>query len=213
MPTDYALFGTAFAALFAMMNPMANTPVFLSLTSEIPKDETRAIALRSVALAFIIATVFAFTGNYILHLFGISLSAFRIAGGALIALVGYHLLQGNHSPVQKPSTANLNDAASREASLGLAVSPLAMPILAGPGTLVTIMSFTAQSSINGKFSTLAAFAIICIITYLCFIGGNALVKLIGHSALMVISRIMGLILAVIGVQMLIEGIKTAFNIA
>lgn len=213
MTTDLTLFGTAFAALFAMMNPIANTPVFLGLTAGMQSDEVRAIARRSLICAFLIVCVFAFSGDLILHIFGISVSAFRIAGGGLVALVGYHLLQGPSSPVHKPSQATLDDAKTREAALSIAISPIAMPLLAGPGTIVTTINFTAQHGIYPKLTIITAFALICLITYLCFLSGELFVKIVGKSVLAVISRLMGLILAVVGVQMLIEGIKSAFDIA
>jgi multiple antibiotic resistance protein len=97
-PGAGALFGTAFAAFFAIMNPIANTPIFLGLTEGMDEKTTRRIALRSVALAFLIVAAFSVGGNFLLQLFGITLSSFRIAGGLLVGLVGYHLLQGGHSP-------------------------------------------------------------------------------------------------------------------
>lgn len=213
MIIDFTLFGTGFAALFAMMNPIANTPVFLSLTSGIPSDEVRIIARKSLILSFLIVSLFAFSGDLILHVFGISISAFRIAGGGIVTLVGYHLLQGPSSPVHQPSQATLDDAKTRDAALSIAISPIAMPLLAGPGTIVTTINFTAQANVTSTLTIVTAFALICIITYLCFIGGEFLVKLVGKSILAVVSRLMGLILAVVGVQMLIEGIKSAFHLA
>lgn len=213
MGIDFTLFGTGFAALFAMMNPIANTPVFLGLTAGLSRDEVRAIACRSLILSFVIVSIFAFSGDLILQIFGISINAFRIAGGGIVTLVGYHLLQGPSSPVHQPSQATLDDAKSREAALSMAISPIAMPLLAGPGTIVTTINFTAKAGIYSTLTIITAFALICGITYLCFIGGEFFVKLVGKSILAVISRLMGLILAVVGVQILIEGIQNAFHLA
>jgi len=200
-----------FMGFFAIMNPIANIPVFLGLTADDDQQTTRAIALRSLLLAFLIVTIFSVAGNLILDLFGITLSAFRMTGGLLVLLIGYHMLQGNHSSVH-----HLNEEDNqkcREAELGVAVSPLAMPILAGPGTIAAAMNFSSGGGAMEVIVTIAAFAVLCVITYLLFIFGGKFVTFIGVGALGVITRIMGLILAVVGMQLLIEGVQVAFHFA
>ncbi|WP_076412653.1 MarC family protein [Shewanella sp. UCD-KL12] len=212
--------GTVFMGFFAIMNPIANVPIFLGLTSEEDEATTKAIAFRALLLAFIIITLFSLTGQYIFTLFGISLSAFRITGGLLVFLIGFHMLQGNNSSVHHPdhqqlaeSKQNATDKAlAREAALSIAVSPLALPILAGPGTIATAMSFSAGGGIEEMLITIGAFGLLCAITYGFFISGGKLVGFLGSAALGAITRMMGLILAVIGTQMAVEGIKGAFNL-
>ena len=204
MQHAFTLFGAAFAAFFAIMNPIANTPVFLSLTEGLDEKLTRGVALRSISLAFLIVAAFSLAGNFLLHLFGITLSGFRIAGGLLVALVGYHLLQGGHSPIHKVKDADLD--ADKDAAMDIAVSPLGMPLLAGPGTIVTGMSYAAGGSPQRLSIVLSAFFLICLLTYCCFMCGRRLTRFLGKSLLTVISRLMGLILSVIGTQMVIEGI-------
>ena len=207
MGTSLAFFGTVFAAFFAIMNPFANTPVFVGLTEDMDTPTARKIALRSLMLTYCIVAVFTLSGDFLLNFFGITLEAFRISGGVLVALVGYHLLQGEHSSIHKPGEGQLQAAGSDDAVLGIAVSPLAMPILAGPGTLVTAMNYAADASMAQIVMLLIAFLTICLITYACFVSGKTLTKYLGQNFIMVISRIMGLILAAIGTQMLISGIK------
>jgi len=202
---------TVFMGFFAIMNPIANVPIFLGLTGEDDQQTTRAVAMRSVLLAFLIIALFSVAGKILFQMFGITLPAFRITGGLLVFSIGYNMLQGSHSSVHQ-----LNDtdtAKCREAALGVAVSPLAMPILAGPGTIATAMNFSAKGGFTGVVITIAAFAVMCFITYICFVFGKKLVKFIGVGALGVITRMMGLILAVIGVQMVIEGIQGAIKLA
>jgi multiple antibiotic resistance protein len=203
--TDHplALFGTVFAGFFAIMNPIANTPIFLGLTEEMDDLTTRAVALRAISLAFLIVAAFSLAGNLLLHLFGITLASFRIAGGLLVALVGYQLLQGGHSPVHKSKEI---EEKSPDDAMSMAVSPLGMPLLAGPGTIVTAMNFAAGGSPAHLGIVLAAFLLICVLTYLCFVSGHRLTRFLGKSMVMVVSRLMGLILAVIGTQMVIEGV-------
>ncbi len=200
---------TIFMGFFAIMNPIANVPIFLGLTAGDDQETVRAIAFRSLMLAFIIVLVFAITGKLIFAMFGITLAAFRITGGLLVLLIGFHMLQGNHSSVHHPSARDKKHA--REAELSIAVSPLAMPILAGPGTITTAMNYAAGGMVD-MVITIAMFGLLCIITYLFFVFGERFVTFIGNNALGVITRMMGLILAVIGTQMLIEGIHGAFKI-
>jgi len=196
---------------FAIMNPIANVPIFLGLTSGDDKQTTATVALRSLTLAFIIVTLFSVAGKVIFELFGLTLPAFQITGGLIVFLIGFHMLQGGHSSVQHPSEEDKQK--SREAALSVAVSPLAMPILAGPGTIATAMNFSAGGGFMEMVVTIIMFAVLCAVTYILFIFGEKFVTYIGASALGVVTRMMGLILAVIGTQMVIEGLHGAFKLA
>ena len=202
---------TVFMGFFAIMNPIANVPIFLSLTAGDDQASVTKIALRSCGLAFLIVALFCIGGAMIFSAFGISLPAFKITGGILVFLIGFHMLNGNQSAVQQPTDEEHQGA--READLSIAVSPLALPIMAGPGTIATAMNFSASGSLIEVSITIAMFAAMCVITCLFFLFGGRLVKFIGAGALGVITRMMGLILAVIGTQMLIEGIRGAFSLA
>ncbi|MEJ2422723.1 MAG: MarC family protein [Acidobacteriota bacterium] len=201
---------TVFMGFFAIMNPIANVPIFLGLTADDNKQTAKTVAFRSVALAFLIVAVFCVFGKMIFEVFGITLAAFRITGGLLVLLIGFHMLQGNLSSVHQLDEEG--NQKSREARLGVAVSPLAIPILAGPGTIVTAMSFSAQGGLPAILITIAAFAVLCLITYVLFVFGEKFVAYIGAGALGTITRLMGLILAVIGMQMVIEGVRGAFTL-
>jgi multiple antibiotic resistance protein len=200
---------TVFTGFFAVMNPIANVPIFLSLTAGDDKPAVIRIAIRACALAFVIIAVFCLAGAMIFTVFGITLSAFKITGGILVFLIGFHMLNGKQSAVQHPSHSERED---HSADLSVAVSPLALPIMAGPGTIATAMNFSATGSWLDVGITIAMFAAMCIITLLFFLFGARLVKFLGESALGVVTRMMGLILAVIGTQMLIEGIRGAFGL-
>jgi len=200
-------FSTVFMAFFAMMNPIANAPIFLGLTEGLDRRTRRGIALRAVLLAFAIVALFAILGRQIFTLFGITLPAFRIAGGILVGLVGYQLLHGQESGMHTPSAED--NLGSRDAALGIAITPLALPILAGPGTIATAMNFAAESSFPEVVRVLSALALVCLLTFAAFVFGGAVVRFLGQNAIKVVSRLMGLILAVIGVQMLIVGIRGA----
>lgn len=214
------MFLTAFMAFFAIMNPIANLPVFLSLVSaESPRTQNR-IALRSLLIAFGIIVVFALAGKLIFEVFGITLPALRIAGGIVLFLIGFHMLNGKSSSVHHTEqTASLAarksvqpPQTSNDQALSLAVSPLAMPLLAGPGTIATAINLSASHGLWGIIFTILAFALMCAITYLCFRSGSKIIKFLGQSSMEIITRLMGLILAVIAVQMIIAGIQSAFPV-
>ncbi len=202
---------TVFMGFFAIMNPIANVPIFLGLTDDDDQQTTKAVALRSLMLTFLIIAIFSVAGKLIFEMFGITLPAFRITGGLLVLLIGFNMLQGDHSSVHQLNEEDTRK--SKEAALSVAVSPLAMPLLAGPGTIATAMNFSAQGGLVGMVVTIAAFAVLCVITYVLFIYGKKFVAFIGAGALGVITRMMGLILAVIGMQMVIEGLRGAFKLA
>ncbi len=199
---------TVFMGFFAIMNPLANVPIFLSLTADDDPRTMRLVAIRSLLLAFGIVLAFVLAGKVIFDLFGITLAAFRLVGGVLVGLIGFDMLHGKQSSVHQ-----LNDEDNQkciDARLSVAVFPLAMPILAGPGTIVTAMSYSSQGGLGPALLTVAAFALLCVITFVVFVFGRRLLVLCGEGALGVITRLMGLILAVIGAQMLIDGIRGAF---
>ena len=205
-----------FMGFFAIMNPIANTPMFLGLTEGKDRDTTKLIARKSLIIAFLIILIFSIAGKLIFELFGLTLPAFKITGGILVFFIGYHMLQGHKSTIQHPKknviseTIEINKQQRDDEILEIAVSPLAMPILAGPGTITTAMNFSANSGIIAVSTTVTVFGVLCIVTYLFFVFGEKLVKYMGKSALNTVTRMMGLILSVIGVQMLIEGVKGAF---
>ena len=200
-------FTTVFMAFFAIMNPIANAPIFVGVTDGLDARTRRGIALRAVLIAFSIVAAFTIGGRWIFQAFGITLPAFRIAGGALVGLIGFHMLQGNTSTVHAGTVADTEQ--SRDSALGLAITPLALPLLAGPGTIATAMNYAAESTVPQVVRVLVAFGVMCFLTLVAFIAGNALVRFLGQNAIKAVIRLMGLILAVIGVQMMIVGVQGA----
>ncbi|WP_230660603.1 MarC family protein [Psychrobacter sp. I-STPA10] len=237
-------FGLVFMAFFAIMNPISSLPVYISLTADDDPQTAKAIARKGLILAFGITSIFALGGQYIFSLFGITLPALRLAGGSLVFLIGFHMLQGKTSPTKSTETTEVKNAINQASNdtnndanntididknkdnktspttstpmsqekLNVAISPLATPLLAGPGTIATAMSLTAHHTLVDKLTTISAFGVLCIITYVLFLYSKSIVKIIGDNAMTVMTRMMGLILAVIGAQMLIAGLKGAFKV-
>jgi multiple antibiotic resistance protein len=206
MDSTTTLVGFAMAALagyFAIMNPIPNTATFIGITSGDDRATKKAVAAKSLLLAFAIIAVVSVAGSLIFKMFGITLASLRITGGIVVFVIGYNMLHGSGAAVQSPAKEDI--ASSREAQLSVAVSPLAVPILAGPGTIATAMSFGSGGWLHIAVS-LAAFAVICLVTYLCFIWSDNLVAYLGQNGLNVMTRLMGLIVASIGVGMFLTGI-------
>jgi len=204
--TDLPLFlSTVFIGFFAILNPIGNTPVFLSMVGEGDKRIIKKVAFKSVAVAFTIIAIFSLFGHLIFRLFNITLPAFQIAGGIIVFFIGYDLLQGKAAGAHKAK-----DKSAASSYSDLAVSPLGIPLLAGPGTITTAMNFVGQgeSFLNTIFIVLV-FGLVCVITYVMFILSKKIADRFRPSIIRTVSRIMGLILAVIAVQMLINGI---FNV-
>ena len=198
---------SVFLAFFAIMNPVANTPVFLGLTAGDSEDVRRRVARKALIFAFVVIVVFCAVGKFIFELFGITLFAFRITGGLLVFLVGFHMLQGEQSRVHQPSAEDVQK--HLDAELEVAITPLAMPILAGPGTIATAMNFASSGNMVDFAVTVAAFFLLCAISYAFFVSGERFVKYLGDNGIKVVTRLMGLILAVIGTQMFIVGVEGA----
>jgi multiple antibiotic resistance protein len=195
---------TVFTGFFAIMNPIANVPIFLSLVEEADNNTRKRIAKKSTLIAFIIVVVFVVLGKFIFDLFGITIPAFKVTGGILIFYVGFEMLQSKKSTVKHLQEPNINE--------NIAVSPLAVPILAGPGTIVTAMNFVTNSGVIHIGIIIAVFALMCLLTYFFFLISDTLVKIVGNNIISVIGKIMGLIIAIIGTTMIIEGVKIAFNL-
>jgi multiple antibiotic resistance protein len=195
---------TVFTGFFAISNPIANTPIFLGLVDGKDAQTKKNIAKKGTVVAFIIVTVFVLLGKYIFELFDITIPAFKIAGGILIFYVGFEMLMSQKSKVQTNNT--------EDDSNNLAVSPLAIPIISGPGTIVTAMNFTTNATYTHIAIVILMFALIIFLNYICFSLSNKIVQLVGPNLITVLGKIMGLILAIIGTGMLIAGIKIAFNL-
>lgn len=190
---------TVFLGFFAIMNPIANTAAFAGLVGGKSKAEQIKIASKALIITFIVILSFALLGKAIFHLFSITISALRITGGILVFLVGYHMLNGHSSKMHSAEGSEETD---------IAVSPLAVPLLAGPGTIATAMNYSSSGGITGILVTVSVFAVMCLITFVCFIFSSKILAVIGESGLSIVTRLMGLILAVMGTQMVITGVTT-----
>ena len=193
----------AFMAFFAIMNPISNLPAYMALVADDSQKISRKIAFRSLLIAFVIVTVFIFSGDFIFKVFGITIVSFRIAGGILVAVIGYHMINGNHSPGYK----GMEQQAVNSDPMSIAISPLAMPLFAGPGTITTALSL-ANGGLQNQLITVVAFALLCVITYLLLRSAKQIAGFLGENLMKIITKMMGLLLFSIGIQMIIVSVQT-----
>lgn len=193
----------AFMAFFAIMNPISNLPTYMALVADDSQKISRKIAFRSLLIAFVIITVFIFSGDFIFKVFGITIVSFRIAGGILVAVIGYHMINGNHSPSYK----GMEQQAVNSDPMSIAISPLAMPLFAGPGTITTALSL-ANGGLQNQLITVVAFALLCVITYLLLRSAKQIAGFLGENLMKIITKMMGLLLFSIGIQMIIVSVQT-----
>lgn len=187
---------TIFLGFFAITNPIPNTAVFAGLTRKTDKAERYRIAIKSTVIAFCVVAFFSLLGKALFHLLGITLPALRITGGILVFIIGYQMLNGHNSGTH----------AEDDGDTDIAVSPIAVPILVGPGTIATAMNYSASEGSMGAIMAISMYALLGLITFFCFIFSARVVEIIGENGLKIITQLMGLILAVIGIQLLIVGI-------
>ena len=193
----------AFMAFFAIMNPISNLPAYMALVADDSQKISRKIAFRSLLIAFVIVTVFIFSGDFIFKVFGITIVSFRIAGGILVAVIGYHMINGNHSPSYK----GMEQQAVNSDPMSVAISPLAMPLFAGPGTITTALSL-ANGGLRNQLITVVAFALLCVITYLLLRSAKQIAGFLGKNLMKIITKMMGLLLFSIGIQMIITSVQS-----
>jgi multiple antibiotic resistance protein len=197
----YAL--TVFMSFFAVMNPIANTPIFLGLTVGENKESKKKIAKTATFTAFIIVVSFVIAGKYIFELFGLTIPAFKITGGILIFYIGFQMLMSQKAKIHSSDS---------EDKSNIAISPLAIPILAGPGTIVAAMNNVTNASLVHIGIIIFIFALMIYLTYLAFSFSDLIVKKIGANLISVIGKLMGLVLSIIGTGMVVDGIKLTFKL-
>lgn len=197
-----------FVALFSVLNPIGTVPIFVGLTQGYTASERSRTSLVTSINVCVILLISFFVGQYVLSFFGITITALRIAGGIIIASSGFSLLNGNFS---KNKGINKKVQKEVQARQHIALTPLAMPMLAGPGSISLLIAYYQELSESAKsittseilFSCLAIFAVAALI-YLILRSAHYLAKILGSSGIVAISRIIGFLTIAIGIQYIIS---------
>ena len=198
------LFIYLFFALFSVLNPIGTIPIFVGLTQQDEKKERSRISLWTSINVCIILIISFFVGQYILSFFGITINALRLTGGIIIASSGFSLLSGKFSKKRGIGKKVQTDVQNRN---DIALTPLAMPMLAGPGSISLLIAFYQEHhSPNEIILSSAAIVAISLIIYLVLRSAHYLSKILGASGIVAISRIIGFLTIAIGIQYIISSI-------
>ncbi len=198
------LFIYLFAALFSVLNPIGTVPIFVGLTQDDDEKERSRISLWTAIDVFIILVISYLIGQYVLAFFGISIEALRIAGGLIIVSSGFSLLTGKFSKTRGINKKVANEIQNRN---DIALTPLAIPMLAGPGSMSLLIAFYQEhhAPLEILSATLAILAV-SITIFLILKSAHYLAKILGASGIVAISRIVGFIVIAIGIQYIISSV-------
>ena len=194
-----------FAALFSVLNPIGTVPIFVGLTQDYTKRERARVAIWTGFNVFVILIISFFLGQYVLAFFGITITALRIAGGIIIASSGFGLLNGNFSKNKGINKKVQEDIENRN---DIALTPLAMPMLAGPGSISLLIAYYQEhheTTTDIVFSCLAIF-VVSVLIYIILRSAHYLAKYLGASGIVAISRIVGFLTIAIGIQYIISSV-------
>lgn len=204
------LFIYLFAALFSVLNPIGTVPIFVGLTQHDSQKERSRISLWTAINVFIILLVSYFIGQYVLTFFGISIDALRIAGGIVIVNSGFSLLSGKFNKKRGINKKIENEAQQRN---DIALTPLAIPMLAGPGSMSLLIAFYQEHhEINEIIISSLAILAIAVAIFVILKSAHYLARILGASGIVAISRIVGFIVISIGIQYIVSAIVNIIKV-
>ncbi len=197
------IFGV-FSALFSVVNPLGAIPIFLSLTHDNSDKERNQQALKACIYAACILIAFLLSGTYILNFFGITIEGMKIAGGFIIMRTGYNLLSATYRRGKAINERVEEEAVEKE---DISFSPLAMPMLSGPGSISLLISMGMETNTWAHYGyIIISILLLAGVTYVILRSSPLLFKLLGQGGISAMSRIMGFIVMTIGIQFIINGI-------
>lgn len=217
----------AFVTLFVIIDPIGLVPIFLALTTGGSAAFKRRMAINSVLIGFLILMVFALAGKPLLAALGISLAAFRISGGALLFLIALEMIFEKRNKKRSERAVERHDELVAQHSMDqstvdkiveepddIAAFPLAMPFIAGPGAIATIMLLMSEHHDDwiAQAMIIGAMAVVLLLALVLFILSGAAAKYLAPSVTNVISRLLGMLLAALSIQFVIDGLKIAFKL-
>ena len=193
----------ALSSVFFIVDPVAAIPSFLVMTADDTETKRRRMARQAAWTCFIVLGLFSLAGSLIFKLFGITLPAFKIAGGLVLFLVAVDMLQARRSGTQEVTEERLEGAEKEE----VGVTPLGVPMLAGPGAMSTVMVLTGQSRNWWQaIPVFAAIGVTALASYYILAGANRVRKFLGETGIRILMRLMGLVLTAIAVQFVLNGL-------
>ena len=194
----------AFSAIFFVVDPIGVVPIFIAMTHGDPPEELRDTARRASLVAAGLLVFFALFGTFLFKVVGVSLSAFRVAGGIVLLITALDMLRARQSEV-RTSPEEAQEATVKE---DVAIVPLALPLLAGPGSIATVMVLMSRASgVIPVVAVVASILITMVASYFLLRGASLVQRFLGQSGVAIFQRVMGLLLAAIAVQFIAEGVR------
>ncbi|WP_299626540.1 MarC family protein [uncultured Tateyamaria sp.] len=198
---DTAFLITAFVTMFVVIDPIGLAPLFVALTQGVPAKQRRNIALRACGLGMAILIVFGLFGEAVLGFIGISMPAFRVAGGILLFLTALDMLFERR-------TKRREDQSEEESFDDPSVFPLAIPLIAGPGAIASVILLTGQRpGAEGLALVLGITALVLCVVLVLFLASSLLERALGKTGITVVTRLLGMLLAALSVQFVLEGLR------
>ncbi|QIK78515.1 MarC family protein [Sphingomonas piscis] len=202
------LFGSALVTFLVIIDPPGCAPIFASLTRGAPAAYRRSMAIRSSAIAWAILLFFALLGRPMLHALGISLASFRIAGGIMLFMIALDMVFERRTQRREERAQSIEGDAEHH---DISVFPMAMPMIAGPGSIASAMLWVSRADgAAATLTVLAAITTVMLITMAALLAAPAILRLMGERIEAVITRILGVILTALAAQFVIDGLKQSF---
>ncbi|WP_300432129.1 MarC family protein [uncultured Thalassolituus sp.] len=192
------------ATLFATVSPIDISAIFAALTNGMSAKERKRTAVRAVVIATIVLLLFAFLGEALLNTLGISLASLRTAGGIILLLIGIEMVFARSSGASSTTEQEDEEALERH---DVSVFPMALPLIAGPGSMGAVMLMMAHASgLGGQLTVVACVLLIMLLTLVCLLAATPITRLLGVTGMQVIMRVMGVLLCALAVQFIFDGI-------
>lgn len=199
------------AAVFVVVDPIGAVPFFLALTRDLDEEKRREVAKRAASASFLFLALFAVAGAVVFQWLGVSLGAFKMAGGVLLLIMAVDMIRTQPSPV-RVTAGEIEAGAARD---DVAVVPLAMPLLAGPGSIVTVVVLASRARATHTWHILLVLLAILLVSIACYFIlalGTKTEKLLGRTGMNIAERLAGLLLAALAIQFLIDGLLDVFPV-
>lgn len=202
------LFVSALITFFVAIDPPGCAAIYASMTTDASPAQRRAMAFRAIFVATIILLIFGFFGEALLDAMGVTLDSFRIAGGIMLFIIAIEMVFEKRTERREGRAQEIIDTPEIE---DVSIFPMAMPMIAGPGSIAALMLFIGRSDgWNEQLVVLAAMGVILLVMLISMIAAGPLMKVMGQKVETVITRVLGVILAALAIQFVVDGIKASF---
>ena len=202
------LFVSAFITFFVVIDPPGCSPIYASLTGDASPKQRRIMAIRAIFVASIILAVFAAFGEQLLRALGISLDSVRIAGGIMLFIIALEMVFEKRTQRREDRAQDIIDQPEIE---DVSIFPMAMPMIAGPGSIAAVMLLMARhEGLESTLVIMAALASVLLLTLLGLLLAGPMMRILGHKVEQVITRVLGVLLGALAVQFVVDGLRASF---